>query len=147
MNNLIKAITLIIFLCAPALAAYQPEEMCVIPWGDSANQLKIGIPNYEDVNFTPADSNDDFVGTTGPSQGFVDKNENSYLASHDFMQLKGFEAILILSLIIPRETEIYIPIYIRTELTKIYIDSISRIYVLDGMRYDYVAVVDTTVIS
>jgi hypothetical protein len=53
MNNIIKSIALIIFSCAPALAAYAPDEMCLIPWGDSAGQLRLN-KYYMDYDY-PAD--------------------------------------------------------------------------------------------
>jgi hypothetical protein len=144
MSTLIKILSATIIIAAPALAAYAPEEMCVIPWGDSANQLKIGLPNYEDVNFTPADSSDDFVGTAGPSQGVVDKSENCYFTSHHFMQFKGFGRDSHRIFDYSKGEPEYNGELFKSAIRNIYVDSMSNIYVVDGTRYDYISIVDTT---
>ena len=129
---------------AICFAAYKPQEMWVIPWGDSAYQLKIDEPGYEDVNYTPEDSSDDRIEKAGPSSGLIDKAENIYLISYYFMQLKGFnrEGRLIFDY---SEGEVaYNPEFYRGWLSKIYVDSLSRIYILGGADEDYVAVTDTS---
>jgi hypothetical protein len=76
-------LALICLLAAPALAAYQAEEMCVIPWGDGENSLKMA-PTVRDMDF-------DYPGIC-PTQGFVDKDENVYLNSIMGSYYKAFRA-------------------------------------------------------
>jgi hypothetical protein len=130
-------------LLQAAYAGYGSSEMFTIPWGDSTNQLKIDLPFYEDVNSTPEDSSDDWIEFNGPKQGFVDKNENIYIASHRYMQLKGFDNTGRLIFDYSKGESLYNPELFKTALRKIYIDSLCHIYVVDGMRYDYVGVADT----
>lgn len=122
---------------------YTPTELFMVPWGSGPEKLRISMPTYEDVNFTPEDSSDDFIDTGGPKQGVVDLLENVYIASHRFMQLKGFGKDGHLVFDYSKGEPAYNAELFRTALRSINVDSASRIYVVDGMRYSYVAVVDT----
>jgi hypothetical protein len=142
-GSIINIIFLTGFSCSALFAQYHSTELMVIPWGNGTDSLKITFPAYEDVNYTPADSNDDFVGTAGPSQGFVDKNENCYFTSNHFMQLKGFGKDYHRIFDYSKGEPGYNAELFKSALRQIYVDSLSNIYVVDGIRYDYVSVVDT----
>ena len=105
--------------------------------------MKISMPSYEDVYNTPEDSSDDWVETAGPTQGFVDKHENIFLASHNFKQLKGFTKGGSIIFDYSKSQPSYNPEFFSTAIARIYVDSLCRIYVVDGMAYDYAAVIDT----
>jgi hypothetical protein len=122
---------------------YSATSLTTIPWGDGSDELKIDLPFHEDVNNTPQDSTDDWVEFNGPKQGFADAYENIYIASRRYMQLKGFDTTGRLIFDYSEGEPGYNPQLFKTGLRKIYVDSLSRIYVVDGMRYDYVAVADT----
>jgi hypothetical protein len=81
-------LALLFLLAAPALAAYAPKEMCVIPWGDSANQLKIEQPWYDESE----EGHQYLVPGGGPKYGFIDNNENVYINSESLMYLKAFNS-------------------------------------------------------
>jgi hypothetical protein len=134
---------LIVLLTAPALAAYAPEEMCVIPWGDSVNQLKIALPFHEDIYNTPSDSTDDWIELGGgPNIGVVDKNENVYFASYDFQQLKSFNVSGELKYDISMDSPSFTPNLYQSWISNMYVDSLERLYVVGGSRQDYVALID-----
>jgi hypothetical protein len=137
---LLLGLALIPSLC---FGAYKAEEMCVIGWGDSANQLKIDMPFHEDVNNTPDDNSDDWIEYAGPKMGVLDKDENIYLASHFYMQLKGFDKSGHLIFDCSEDAPSYNPAVYKSDIRNIYVDSLSRIFVIDGVRYDYIAIIDT----
>jgi hypothetical protein len=115
----------------------------IIPWGDSANQLRIGQPIREDVELTPEDTTDDaYFNSNGPNHGFVDFNDNFYFSSYGFAYLKGFKSNgeLIVDFSIENQTnnrEFY-----RSGISKFYIDNNGLIYFLGFPNVDYVALVD-----
>jgi hypothetical protein len=123
-------------------AAYDASELFAIPWGDSTTQLKIAIPTYEDENETPIDTTDDFISTGGPDEGFVDHNENIYFSSYYFLQLKAFHKDGGLICDYSKGSNDYDPEFYRGWLRKIYVDSLSRIYILGGADQNYITVVD-----
>ena len=124
-------------------AAYEPNEMFTILWGDSSNQLKISMPYYEDVNGTPSDSTDDWIEFSGPKMGVVDRQDNISFASYFFMQLKGFDRTGRLIFDCSENTTRYNQGIFKSGIANIFIDSLSRIYVVDGSHFDYIAVIDT----
>jgi hypothetical protein len=145
-STIIKIFCMANIICMPfslIASQYNATELTTISWGDNTNQLKIDLPFHEDVYNTPLDSTDDWIEYNGPKQGFVDNFENIYVASHRYMQLKGFDRAGRQIFDYSEGGVGYNPELFATALRKIYVDSLCRIYVVDGMRYDYVAVVDT----
>jgi hypothetical protein len=70
-------------------AEYAPKELCVISWGNETNQLLI---EPEELIYGSADSGDvEYHAGHGPTQGFVDSNENIFIISRFFSQLKCFD--------------------------------------------------------
>ena len=142
-----RFLAIMFFLCllnGRASAAYKSGDILTIPWGDSANQLKIDLPFHEDVNNTPFDSTDDWVEFTGPKMGVVDGQDNVFVASYIYMQLKGFDKTGRLIFDCSKGTALYNSDIFKSGIVRIFVDSLSRIYVADGKRYDYIAVIDTT---
>jgi hypothetical protein len=125
-------------------AEYESTEILVISWGSGQNQLDVAEPGYEDVNFTPEDSSDDWIETAGPSQCFVDRYENFYFASYYFLQLKAFDKTGRVIFDYSQDTPGYNPEFFQGWLRKIYVDSLCRVYVLGGAGQDYVALTDTS---
>ncbi len=86
-----KIFTLLIgaLLCPViCIGAYRSEEMCVIPWGDGENELKIIAPHIE----AEGRENEDFAAGQGPSIGIVDDQENIFISSYDYGYLKRFSS-------------------------------------------------------
>jgi hypothetical protein len=136
------ALSLMLFSISSA-ADFTESTIAIIPWGDEASQLKIGGPVYEDVNETPDDSSDDFIGNAGPSHGIIDKNENIYISSYSYMQLKGFNNNGGLIFNYSKGEPGYNREFYYGWLRKIYVDSLNNIYIVGGASQDYIAVVDT----
>ena len=137
-----KLFTMVCFSISIA-GEYAPTQMILIGWGDSPNQLKIDLPFHEDVYNTPADSSDDWVEYNGPNIGFVDAHENTYIASNRYVQLKGFDKNGGLIFDYSEGGPGYDAEFFSGGIESIYVDSLCRIYVVDGMAYDYAAVIDT----
>jgi len=114
-----------------AYAEYTPEELCAIPWGDGVEQLK-----HKPAEVIPPDP--DVIGSdyetdagSGPSDAFVDKNENIIFYSFDNGQLKGFnnagQVIFDFSYGAPDyNSDIF-----TNQITGVYVDSLLRLYVAD----------------
>lgn len=143
-NILIFCISALIFIPLMLFASqYTATEMTIIYWGENAGQLKIDLPFHEDVYNTPQDSSDDWIEYNGPKQGFIDRNENIYIASYRYMQLKCFNNTGRLIRDFSEGEPGYNPEVFKTALRRIYVDSLCHIFVVDGSRYDYVAEIDT----
>ena len=125
-------------------ARYKPAEILFIAWGDSAHQLKIGEPDYIEGDTTPPDPfADGWTETAGPTQGFVDKDENVYVSSYLFSQFKGFnkdgELLFNYS---AEESEFWDGEFSGGVVSKFYVDSLGQIYVKFFPPYSYIPVVD-----
>jgi len=115
----------------------------VIPWGDSAQQLRIGQPNREDVELTPEDTTDDFYfNSNGPNQGFVDLNDNFYFSSYGFAYLKGFNSDGELIIDFSNENQTHNREFYKSGISKFYIDNNDLLYFLGFPTVDYVPLVD-----
>lgn len=70
-------------------ADYQSEEICAIDWGNDINHLMV---EPEELIYGSADSGEvEYHAGHGPTQGFVDSNENIFIISRYFSQLKCFD--------------------------------------------------------
>jgi hypothetical protein len=139
-----KTILLYLLVIPPCIASeYISTEIDFVKWGTAHDQLMIDKPGYEDVNFTPEDSSDDYIEIAGPTHGFVDKNENAYFISYQFLQLKAFDRTGRLIFDYSKGQQGYNHEFFGNSLAKIYVDSLCRLFILEGMRQDYIAVVDT----
>jgi hypothetical protein len=78
---------LIVLLTAPAFATYAPEEMCVIPWGDSTNQIKIEQPGYDESE----GGYQYLIPGGGPQEALVDMGNNIYVISKSLEYFKAFD--------------------------------------------------------
>ncbi len=133
---------------AISLAAYKPDELCVIPWGDEPNQLMVTRSEMEDLNFTPDVTTDDFIWAgEGPNQAFVDDNENIYINSRMLGSFKCFDSS---GNVLLNYTDSQFPVntkFYLGSITDFYVDSLGFIYMVDsegdGERpRDVVAVAD-----
>ena len=137
-----SAVLILLLLCGSAQGAYQSKEMFIIKWGGAAEQLRISRPTINDPN-TPADSSDDYIEPGGgPSEVFVDDNENLIVRSYEFAQLKGFDksGTYLFSLMPPERTpggDIC-----AGHPRSMYIDSSFNIYLISDPPLSYVPVVD-----
>jgi hypothetical protein len=138
------ALAFLLFGVAPqAIAEYNSKELFIVNWGIGPDQLKI-TPEVRESVYT---SEDGWVFDTspsiGPSQAIVDNNEYVYFASYGFLQLKAFDSTGSLTLDYSKGGNGYNPEYFGDYLRKIYIDSMSNIYIVGGPSQDYVCVIDT----
>jgi hypothetical protein len=125
-----------------AMAEYISEDMCVIAWGDASDQLKISGPSYDYLTYPPGDSGDGWEDIGGPERGIADGRENLYFLSTHFVQLKGFGPDGHLIFDYSKDAPGYNKPFFDLALRRIYVDSLSRIYIQDELR-DHIAVVDT----
>jgi hypothetical protein len=115
----------------------------IIPWGDSAYQLKIGQPFTEDIEMTPEDTTDDDIYPGGgPSHGFVDFNDNFYFSSYQYAYLKGFNSEGELLVEFSNENQTHNREIYRSSISKFYVDNNGLIYFISFPELDYVAQVD-----
>ena len=139
----ITALILVLCWSACLWAAYSPTTVTTIPWGDSAHQLKIGQPFWEDVEMTPEDTTDDAVfNSDGPDQGFVDFNDNFYFSSYGFAYLKGFDSNGELIVDFSDENQTHNREFYKSGISKFHVDENGLICFLSFPRLDYVALVD-----
>jgi hypothetical protein len=150
MNKLFIKIALVVlwaFLFGHTISyasSYHSEEILFIEWGDNTSQLKIS-PEVRETGVTLDDSTDDvtFPGN-GPDYGFVDRNENAYFSSYGFLQLKAFRPSGDVIFDYSVEQPGYRSEFFVAGVGKIYVDSLSRIYITGGPEQSYVAVADTS---
>jgi len=129
---------------ALAEITFKEEEIFRISWGDKPNQLKIGLPFYEDINNTPSDSSDDFIELGGgPSYSFVDRTENVYFASYRFNQFKAFRPDGELVFDISKNTPKFNKDIFESAITKFFVDTSFNIYIKAFPEKTYIPVVDT----
>lgn len=125
-------------------AEYAPEELCVIEWGDKPHQLKIDMPVWVDLNNTPDDPSDDLIEEDGggPTQVFVDRYENVYISSNELNYLKAFNSKGRLILNCSEGEPVYEKLFSGYTISKFYVDSLSRIYILSRPTRRYITVMD-----
>ncbi len=137
--------SLIIMLASPTavFAEYIVTEILFIPWGEGPNELEIWEPYLEYHDGPEIDTIGHLEAAGGPSNGFVDRQENIYFISYTISYLKGFnlngEVIVNYS---HGKTEFNWEFF-RGMFNGFYVDSLGRIY-CDGndMRGAYIAVAD-----
>jgi hypothetical protein len=133
-------LALIVLLTAPALAAYAPEEMCVIPWGNNVDQLKVLEPHYEDSE----GGVDYLIPTGGPNQAIVDMNDIIYVSSAIPGYFKGFDLNGNATIDFSPGSQNYNDSLFEGSVQKFYVDSLSRIYFQSRSPRDFIAMADTS---
>lgn len=143
-NPIIYGSMILPFILAPCLnASHISQELMVIPWGDSENQLYITEPIFDDT-LLPEDSVI-IMEADGPTRGFVDRYDNLYFCSAYADYLRAFDRTgrSIMSVymgdIQSGDTSIYLGMP-----TNIYVDSACRIFVETYPPLDFIPVLDTT---
>jgi hypothetical protein len=124
---------------------YSSAEFAFIEWGDQPHQLEIGMPNWVDVNDTPDDSTDDLMEGPpgGPTQVIIDQYENIYVSSYDLNYLKAFNSSGHLILDFSFGTSAYDNLLNGARISKFYVDSLSRIFLLMFPPNESVILIDT----
>jgi len=145
MSTLIKILSATIIIAAPALADYQPEEMCVIPWGDSAGQLGIRLPHYEyDIDGETGVIDSGLWESGGPTDIFIDKDENVYVSSYDLNYFKIFNNRgNLIGDLSPKSPKYSKSLYYE-RIGGFCVDSLLRIYIMSIPERTYIAVTDTS---
>lgn len=140
-----RIIGLLIMLLWPVLiqAAYVSEEILVIPWGEGPDELEIAEPYLEYSDTPGADTVGLLVPSGGPSNPFVDREENIYFISHDIFYLKGFNSNGQVIVDYSQGKTEFRDEFFRGMFNGFYVDSLGRIY-CDGNLFEggYVAVAD-----
>lgn len=128
-----------LFLASPIYAEYASSELFTIQWGDGPNQLR--FRPEEIIPPVPGVIGSDYEvdAGSGPSDVFVDKDENFIFSSFDNGQLIGFDnsgqVIFDFSYWAPD----YNPDIFSNQITGVYVDSLLRLYVADDGRFVSVA--------
>ena len=134
-----SAALIILLLCGSAPGAYQPREMFTIKWGDAIDQLKITEPI---INGYISDTTDyDVEPGYGPSDVFVDKQENVIISSYAFHQIKGFAIMGQLIFNFSRNETQYDPDICRGQPAGLYVDTLLNLYVVSYPGTPFVPVV------
>ncbi len=121
---------------------YRSAEMCVIKWGDNIDQLKIGEPDYDET-LPPDSTTSKWIETSGPTQGFVDKDENLYISSYDFSQFKAFKNTGDLIFNYSADDSILLGRYLSKHIVnKFYVDSLGKIFIQLFPPYPALLIVD-----
>jgi len=123
---------ILLLFCAASFGAFQPQEICVIRWGDGPGELKIAGPSIEFNHYPPRDSGEEYMNSVGPDVAFVDRFENLYFGSSYFLQLKCFNHGGSLRFDYSMDQPTYNPQFYRDSIAQIYVDSVRRLYVFDG---------------
>jgi hypothetical protein len=118
-----------------ASGAYIAEELCVIGWGEGPNQLMI-VPESE--SYSPDSIEVEYHPGGGPCLGFIDSNENIFIVSQIFSQIKCFDRNGNLILDKPNLAPGVCP----GAPNDVYIDSLSHFYLTITPAINYVPVVD-----
>ena len=137
-------LSILILITASALksAGYVDNELFMIPWGESSDQLRIEPLTFDDPG-TPEDSTDDIPQPgSGPSLTFIDEAGNVLVGSYVFQQLKGFTNAGQLIFDYSYGSEEYKQdMYLET-IAGIYVDSLKDLYILGFPDRDFVAKTD-----
>ncbi len=128
-------IILIVFWSSHLYGEYTSTELFIIPWGDAENQLKLMPPEiiYYDPGGVASGYEDD--PGSGPSEVFVDRDENFIFYSFDNGQLKGYnnqgQVIFDYSFWQP---DYNIDFY-RNNINGVYVDSLKRLILVDDRNF------------
>jgi hypothetical protein len=132
-----RALVLTVFLLYPIClqAEYISSELFVINWGDGDNQLKFRpreVVYHDPGGVAPGYDEDP---GSGPSDVFVDIEENFVFYSFDNGQIKGFnnqgDVIFDYSYWQPD----YKPEFYHNNINGIYVDSHLRLYIVDDRNF------------
>ena len=125
----------IAFWSSTLYGEYTSTELFVIHWGDADNQLKLISPEitYYDPGGVASGYDDD--PGSGPSEVFVDREENFIFYSFDNGQLKGFnnqgQVIFDYSYWQPDyNTDFY-----RNNINGVYVDSLMKLLIVDDRAF------------
>jgi hypothetical protein len=122
---------------------YRSTELCVIPWGEENNGIRISEPYREYSD----DINGDTIGYMetgdGPDYLFVDKSDNIYIKSSSLGYLKGFHPDgMVFINYSPNNGMFDYGSYFGRLIEDFYVDSLCRLYA-NSIFQNYIAVVDT----
>jgi hypothetical protein len=120
-------------------AAYIQAELFTIQWGDGPNQLKfrpMEIIYHDPGGIAPGYEVD---AGSGPSDVFVDKDENFIFSSFDNGQLIGFDNSGQVIFDFSYWALDYNPEIFTNQITGVYVDSLLRLYVVDDSYFVSVA--------
>jgi hypothetical protein len=141
MDKTVKRLAIILLLLAGTVSAkYAPREMFTIPWGNGSNELKAS-PGYTEGIVSDSTDYEDEPGI-GPTELFVDGQENVIISSYEYMQIKGFDKSG--NLIFDFSSADY-PEYYNIcpgKPTAIYVDSLMRLYIVSFPRRPLIPVVN-----
>jgi hypothetical protein len=139
----LTALLLILLWPSCLIAEYVSSEILVIPWGEGPNELEIWEPIVEYDVDSGGDTTFYAEEAGGPSDPFVDSEENVYFISYQIAYLKGFniegEVIVDYS---DGKTD-FRDEFFRGMFSGFYVDSLGRFF-CDGNLFigGYVAVAD-----
>lgn len=138
--NLVLMIIFILLIKLNSYAEFIPTELFTIGWGDGADQLKFRprkITYHDPGGVAPGYDEDP---GSGPSDVFVDKEENFIFYSFDNGQIKGYnnqgKVIFDFSYWQPD----YTPDFYHNNINGVYVDSLLRLYIVDDR--EFVPVID-----
>jgi len=126
---------MICFISSNCFAEYIPSELFTIPWGDGSDQLKLRpreTTYYDPGGVAPGYDEDP---GSGPSDVFVDKNENFIFYSFDNGQLKAFNSLGGVVFDFSYWQPDFNPDFYSNNIGGIYEDSLQRLYIVDDRPF------------
>jgi len=116
-------------------------ELCVIGWDGSGynlfSEMAVNDPG------TPEIASDDYIEPTrGPHMAIVDRDENIIVASRGLQQLVGFNSSGKLIFNFSHKSSGYTPDIFEYIPKIIYVDTLSRLYIVTSPPLEYVSVVN-----
>jgi hypothetical protein len=118
-------------------------ELCIIPWGEENNGIRISEPYREYSDDINGDTVGFMVPGDGPDYIFVDRIDNIYIKSSGLGFLKGFhtDGMLFLNYS-PGNSVFDYGSYFGRIIEEFYVDSLCHIYA-NSIFQNYITVVDT----
>lgn len=119
-------------------------ELCIIPWGEEGNGIRISEPYREYSDDINGDTIGFMVPGDGPDYIFVDRFDNIYIKSSSLGYLKGFHPDGMLFINYSPNSGIFdYASYFGRLIKDFYVDSLCRLYA-NSIFQNYITVVDTT---
>ena len=119
--------------------SYEQHELFLIKWGSGLEELKISPPVINGiVSETTAY---EIEPGYGPSDVFVDRQENVIISSYEFRQIKGFDKTGQLIFNFSRNETQYDPDICRGQPAGLYVDTLLNLYIVTYPGRPFVPVV------